>query len=98
MKTIFKLFCFMFCVMLIFGFGYLCGSGKQARHYPAPFKTVTKQMKSIQQQVGCKKIDAVIGPETTLLVNAKIKEEERELCNKYAIESMNRMAKRERMD
>lgn len=72
----------MFYVMLIFSFGYLYG--KQARHYPDPFKTVTEQMKSIQQQVGCKKIDAVIGPETTELINAEVERENRELFNQYA--------------
>lgn len=67
-------------------FGYICGS--QARRYSDPFKTdkplVIEQMMSIQQQVGCKLIDGEIGPETKRLVNAKTKEEEPELFNKYA--------------
>lgn len=46
--------------------------------------TITKQVKSIQRQVGCTKIDAIIGPETTKLINIAIKREERERFNEYA--------------
>ena len=80
---------------LTFAFGYFYGI--QARHYPDPFKTVTEQMKSIQRQVGCVKIDGEIGTETTPLVNAKVnaekETEERNLFNQYAIETMERMSK-----
>jgi len=64
-------------------------------------RTITEQMMSIQRQVGCELIDGEIGTETTPLVNAVVRaekkakkeQEERELCNKYAIESFDRMAK-----
>ena len=94
MKAILNIAGFLLYAVVWFFIGWFAYQCSQpARHYPDPFKTVTKQMKSIQQQVGCKEIDAVIGPETTRLVNAKVKQEERELCNKYAIEAMERMAK-----
>ena len=51
---------------------------------PRPQANITEQLKSLQQQVGCTKVDAVIGPETTRLVNAAVKQEQWELFNSYA--------------
>ena len=51
---------------------------------PKPQPTITKQLKALQRQVGCKKIDAVIGSETTLLINQAVKQEQWELFNSYA--------------
>ena len=56
-------------------------------------RTVTEQMKAIQRQVGCKKIDGEIGTETMPLVNTQVRaEKKRELMNQYAVESFERMA------
>lgn len=91
MKTISKIIYLAVLTGVSIAFGYVLA--QQAHKYPDPFKTVTEQMKSIQQQVGCELIDADPGPETRRLVNAKVKEEKRELCNQYAIESFARMSK-----
>lgn len=49
-------------------------------------RPIREQMMSIQRQLGLKKIDGKIGPETTPAVNAAVKEEEKELCNQFAVE------------
>lgn len=48
-----------------------------------PYLIIDK-VKELQALVGCEKIDAKIGSETTRLVNAAVKNEERELFNQYA--------------
>ncbi len=50
--------------------------------------SVTDQMKAIQVRVGCVKIDGKIGTETTPLVNAAVKREQKELFNRYAAKYM----------
>lgn len=58
-----------------------------ALNFPEPFepkKLVIEQLIDIQKQVGCKRIDGEIGPETTLLVNACTASEKKEFFNKLA--------------
>jgi len=49
---------------------------------------IIDKVKELQALVGCEKIDAKIGPETTRLVNAAVETEERELFNQYAARYM----------
>lgn len=48
-----------------------------------PPPSVTEQMKSIQRQTGCVKIDAEIGPETKRQVNAAVEHEKRKRFNEF---------------
>jgi len=45
---------------------------------------IIDKVKELQRLVGCEKIDANIGPETTRLVNSAVEREEKELFNQYA--------------
>lgn len=49
MKVICKLFCFMACIGLVFGFGFLCG--RQAIRFPDPFKTTNRYITAQQTYI-----------------------------------------------
>ena len=75
-----------FCIW----FGY--EAGLIAHKYTEPFtpkkKLVIEQLIDIQEQVGCKRIDGEIGPETTRLVNAQCIKDANEHYNKLAAKFM----------
>ncbi len=79
MKTILRTICSAIAWLVIcFGCGFI------GWLVPRPQQSITEQLKSLQRQVGCIKIDAEIGPETTLLVNEAVKQERWELFNNFA--------------
>lgn len=49
-----------------------------------PYQTAREQLMALQGRVGCSKVDGVIGPETTMLVNQAVKDEERDLFDSFA--------------
>jgi len=81
-KLVIQIFGFMAIVLLAGFIGWLIRDCQPRPRTPLP--AITEQLKNIQRQVGCKKIDAVIGPETTALINAEVEKEKRELFNQYA--------------
>ena len=53
----------------------------QADYVPS----ITEQLKAVQRQVGCVKIDAKVwGPESKGFLKPIIEKEEQKLCNQYA--------------
>lgn len=70
-----------FCV-LTFGFFWLGWMMRDIQ--PEPQVSIRESVMNLQRRVGCQKIDAVIGPESTANINVAVKAEEKELFNDYA--------------
>lgn len=79
MKTLINIAGFLIIVFGSASLGFL--AGKDGRGLDK--ETVTEKLMDIQRTVGAK-VDAEIGPETTLLVNAWVKYEKPEVFNKFA--------------
>jgi len=87
LKTLINIIGWLFLSSALLSLGFLVGWVVRVSLYAnTPKPTVRDQMMSIQRQVGCVKIDAEIGPETTRKVNARVQEEERQICNQFAVE------------
>ena len=55
-----------------------------ARVFDFENQTVREQVMRIQRQVGCKKVDGIIGTESTPLINAQSRLDEWEICQQEA--------------
>jgi len=83
MKTLLNIL-FLPLLVVVFFAGLWVGAWVEKEQSIEPYQTVREQVMSLQRRVGCRLIDAKIGPETILLVNQAVKNEERELFNSFA--------------
>lgn len=84
MKNLLKILLLVIAYIFVFFAAMRFGVRIQKQQYIPPYQTFREQVKTLQQRVGCSKIDGVIGPETTRLVNQAVKAEEPNLFNEYA--------------
>lgn len=73
---------FLFCFMV--GFCWTLLAFPLLLQKQPPYQTAREQLMALQGRVGCSKVDGVIGPETTTLVNQAVKDEERDLFDSFA--------------
>jgi len=77
-----------FCIVIALA-GFIGWAWRDHRPKPArPSTRIIDQVKNIQRQVGCSKVDGIIGPETTYLVNITVKNEQQKFFNEYAARYM----------